>query len=322
MLPTLIPQQTTVEVRPRSDRVVLLRSSAAAMPEVEAHIDELMPRHDWSDYVLGVVDVLRRRGHEVRGFDAAVRSSVPVGAGLSSSAALAVATARALRQAFRLALDDREAALIAHEAEDRFVGAHVGLMDQLVCSLGREGEALFVDTRDLSTRRVPLGRLDIDLVVIDSGIRHDHATGGYNTRRQECEEAARSLGVSSLRDLAPDADLRRLPDAQRRRVRHVVSENARVLRAIDSIESGDAEELGTILCAGHASLRDDFEVSLPQIDRLAERAQADADVYGARLTGGGFGGCVLALAKRGAAREVAERIAAAAGGGARVVVPG
>ena len=315
VLPMLIPQRTVVAVRTRTDRVIAARSDAADTAPVEIAFDQLAPRRDWSDHLVGVADALAKRGHELRGFDALVRSDVPVGAGLASSAALAVATARALREAFGLAIDDRAIADVAHESEVSFVGANVGTMDQLVCSLGREGDALFIDTRDGTARQVALDELDADIAVIDSGIRHDHASGGYNARRRECEAAAKSFGVPSLRDLV---EVPTGAGTGARRARHVVGENARVTAAVDAIERGDAAALGRLLNASHASLRDDFEVSLPAIDRIVDVAQRDRDVYGARITGGGFGGSVLLLVKAGTGRVTAERVAASSSG--RVVV--
>ena len=317
VLPTLIEQRTVVAVRTRTDRVIALRTDAPGAAPVEVPFDGRAPRRDWSDHVVGVADALARRGHELRGFDALVRSDVPIGAGLASSAALAVATARALREAFGLAIDDREIAAAAHASEVEFVGARVGRMDQLVCSLGREGDALFIDTRDGTARQIALDELDADIAVIDSGIRHDHATGGYNARRAECEQAARILRVASLREVTavPGPGM---PDPLARRVRHVVSENARVTAAVEAIERGDAAELGRLLNASHASLRDDFAVSLPAIDRIVEAAQRDPEVFGARITGGGFGGSVLLLVRAGMALAVAQRTVAASSG--RVVV--
>ena len=323
VLPVLIDERTVVAVRTRTDRGMRLRSNAPGAAAVETPLDGRTPRHDWSDHIVGVVDVLAKEGHELRGFDALVRSDIPIGAGLASSAALAVATARALREAFGLAIDDRQIAHAAHRSEVEFVGAHVGTMDQLVCSLGREGEALFIDTRDGSTKRVDLDDLDADIAIIDSGIHHEHASGEYNARRSECEAAARAFGVRSLRDVSPDeprlAGAGAIREVLVRRARHVVRENARVVAAVDAIERGDARAFGEILNAGHASLRDDFAVSLPAIDAIVEAAQRDPDVFGARLTGGGFGGSVLLLTKSGAARRAGERVVAASSG--RVIVP-
>jgi galactokinase len=319
VLPTLIPQRVVVNVDPLADRRITLRTNAPGLSPIETRLDAIAPRHDWSDHVLGVVDALRRRGHAVGGFGAQIRSTVPVGAGLSSSAALGVATVRALREAFDIAIDDHEVALVAHESEDRFVGAHVGLMDQLVCSLGRDGEALRIDLRDRSTRRVPLDQIAMDIAVIDSGIRHQHATGSYNTRRRECDEAARALGVRTLRDVPADVNTTALPPTLARRVRHVVTENARVDAAVHAIARGDPATLGEIINASHASLRDDFQVSLPEIDDIVATAQRDADVFGARIVGGGFGGSVLVLTRREAARKVARRLATPLS--VRVVLP-
>ena len=339
VLPTVIPQQTEMVVERQSDRLIRLRTEARGMAPLEVPLDAIASRRDWSDHVLGVVDALRRRGHDIGGFAAEVRSTVPLGAGLSSSAALGVATVRGLREAFALRIDDRDVALIAHESEDQFVGAHVGLMDQLVCSLGREGEALRIDLRDRSTRHIALDRIDMEIAVIDSGIRHQHATGdyqkgrdsgpsstgratpgSYNVRRRECEDAARALGVRTLRDVGVSTDTSALSPMLARRVRHVLSENARVDAAVDAIERSDAPTLGDVIKASHASLRDDFEVSLPVIDDIVAAAQRESDVHGARLVGGGFGGSVLVLTRRGAARAVAERIASRSGS-LKVVLP-
>jgi galactokinase len=247
------------------------------------------------------------------GFDAHVASEVPVGAGLASSAALLVATVRALREAFALEIDDREVARVAHEAEYSFVGARVGRMDQLVCSIGHYGEALHIDTRDMTTTRVPLSSIDLDVAVIDSGVRHDHASSGYNKRRAECEDAASKLGLSSLREVESETVLLPLPPLLRRRARHVFTENARVTSAVDAISRGDPVALGAIVNAGHVSLRDDFEVSIPVIDQIVTAAQKDPDVFGARLTGGGFGGSVLVLALKGSGRGAALRAIEASG---------
>jgi galactokinase len=323
VLPMLIPLRTTVMIRPSRDRIVTLRTDAAGMEPVAASLDDPRARGMWSDYIIGVADAMMRRGLKLGGFDAHVASDIPPGAGLASSAALLIATARALRDAFALELDDREMARLAHEAEYSFVGARVGRMDQLVCSIGRYEEALHIDTRDLTTRRVPLAQLDADFAVIDSGIRHDHANGAYNTRRAEAEQAAATLGVSSLRDVSSEAGLAALPPELRRRAKHVVTENARVAAAVEAIERGDPAALGAILNQTHASLRDDYEVSVPAVDAIVAAAQKDGEAYGARLTGGGFGGSVLVLARQGSGRAVALRAIAASGTqAARLVATG
>jgi galactokinase len=235
---------------------------------------------------------------------------VPVGAGLSSSAALTVSLFRALRAALHLAIDDVEIARLSQRVETDFVGVPIGIMDQMACSLGQEHEALFIDTRSLGVQRIPLPA-SIELIVIDSGVTHQHAGGGYVQRKRESFEAAASLGVPFLRDAPPDA-LRRLDalaPVPARRARHVITENQRVLEAVDALRQGDVARLGRLLDASHASLRDDYEVSTDAIDALVTLGQQDPDVYGARMTGGGFGGAVVMLGRRGHASEAAERIA-------------
>jgi galactokinase len=321
VLPMLIPVRTTVMIRQSRDRIITLRSDAPGMEPIAGSLDSPRARGMWSDYIVGAAETLMRRGLNLGGFDAHVASEIPVGAGLASSAALLVATVRGLREAFALEIDDREVARVAHETEYSFVGARVGRMDQMVCSLGHYGEALLIDIRDMTTTRIPLSNIDLDIAVIDSGVRHDHASGEYNKRRAECEEATSKLAVHSLRDVESEAALLALPPVLRRRARHVITENARVAAAVEAIASGDAAGLGSIINAGHASLRDDFEVSIPLIDQLVAAAQSDPDVFGARLTGGGFGGSVLVLALKGTGRGAALRAIQASGAtSARLVV--
>ena len=309
VLPTAIPQQTNVSVQPRGDRSVHARSANAAEVGV-FQLGEERPRGDWLDYVQGLTWALGRGGFELRGFQLSVSSDVPLGAGLSSSAALEVAVLRALRDAFGLAIDEFTLARLGQTAENEFVGARSGIMDQMAANLADSTSALFLDTRSLQFRRVPLPA-EADLVVIHSGVSHEISGGDYNTRRAECEEAARQLGVGQLRDLSM-ADLpraERLPDPLGRRARHVVTEDERVLEAVEALERGDMIRLGSLFSASHASMRDDFEVSVPDVDLLVELAQADEDVYGARMTGGGFGGSVVMFARDGRGRAAGERIA-------------
>jgi galactokinase len=280
---------------------------------------------DWADYVRGLVRVLADRGL-VRGFDARIESRVPVGSGLSSSAALLIALGRAIREAFSLAIDDLELAVLARAAETDFVGAPVGIMDHLACSLAAPGEALFIDTRSLAYESIPIPPA-AGLLVIDSGIRHRHATGDYRRRRSECEQAAAALGVRSLRDVGVDAlpRVERLGEPLNRRARHVIAENARVLAAVGALRAGDLIELGRLFEASHESLRDDFEVSTPEIDALVARLRGIPGVYGSRLTGGGFGGSVVALADPARAPAVGEAAVRAQNqafaAAARVLVP-
>ncbi|UJR84736.1 galactokinase [Sandaracinus amylolyticus] len=316
VLPTVIPQRTFVAIARRDDTRVRARSETLGA-EDGYELGREARTGRWIDYVQGVTRALVRRGHVVRGFDAVITSEVPVGSGLSSSAALEVATMRALRDAFGLALDDLEIARLAQRGENELVGAPVGILDPLACSLGEDGVALFVDTRTLACERIAIPDT-IELVVVDSGVAHDHAQGGYRERRAQCEEAARALGVRALRDVGED-DLASLRAPLDRRARHVVTENARVLRAVDALRRGDVHALGALFDASHASMRDDYEVSVPEVDRLVARAKAHPAVLGARLTGGGFGGAIVALARAGHAHDVARAIAVEPG--ARVLVP-
>jgi galactokinase len=310
VLPTPIPQRAHVELEVRKDALARVWSR-----EIGAWADYTLGdehrRGGWLDYIQGCTYALRDAGHTVRGFELRIASDVPLGSGLSSSAAIEVAVLRALREGFELPIDDVQLALLGHKAEHDLVGAPVGVMDQMCASLGIPGNALFLDTHTLSSRQVPLP-YELDLVVIASGIQHDHATGDYRTRRAECEQAAGLLGVSELRELDL-ADLPRiagLPAPLDRRVRHVITENHRVHAAVAAIERGDLLTLGALFRASHLSMRDDYEVSIPAIDRLVELAAADPDVFGARLTGGGFGGSIVALAQRGTGAAAGRRIAA------------
>ena len=276
VLPVALPGRVTVQLRPRHDDRVTGSSA-----DVEGD--------GWLVYAQAV-----QAAAGVGGFDVRVRSAVPPGAGLASSAALEVALLRALREAFALDLDDLALALLAHRAETEGVGVPCGVMDQIAASLGREGHALLLDCRSLEAEAIALPP-GVELRVLDSGVRHAHAESGYRRRRAECEAAARALGVTALRDVEEgDPRIARLPPPLDRRARHVVEENARVVAAGNALRRGDVDALARLMRASHASQRDLFEVSMPEVDRLAEQAEAEG-ALAARLTGGGFGGAVLAL---------------------------
>ncbi|HEX8299962.1 MAG TPA: galactokinase [Rubricoccaceae bacterium] len=319
VLPTAIPQRARIEIALRTDGTVRAASRGVAVKPETYEIGAETPGRDWLDYLQGATRLLRERGVDVPGFDLLLTSDVPVGSGLSSSAALLVALFRALREAVGFELNDVDVARLSQRVENEFVGAHVGIMDQMASSLAGSDAALFLDTRSLDYRRIPLPTGRVELAVVNSGVTHSHAHGGYNTRRAECEEAARLLGVGLLRELdetgtAPGPALARtdaLPDVLRRRVRHVVTENARVVEAVVALEAGDLERLGALFAASHASMRDDYEVSVPEVDRLVALLQAEPGVYGARLTGGGFGGSVVAVCRPGEAAQAAARASAA-----------
>lgn len=327
VLPMAIPQETRVELAPRPGREVRAFSADVPGRRVERYVLGAERKgRGWLDYVQGVTDVLPRDGHDLGGFDVRFTSSVPLGSGLSSSAALEVSLLRALREAFSLRLDDVALALAGQRAETEFVGAPVGVMDQLASSLADARSALFIDTRTLAHEKLPLPP-DVEVVVVSSGISHSHAGGDYRVRRAECEQAAAALGVKQLRDLTV-ADLPRalaLSEPLGRRVRHVVTEDARVLAAVEALRAGDAARLGALFDASHASQRDDYDVSIPEIDLLVSLARRDPDVLGARLTGGGFGGSIVALARAATGAAAGQRVASAydavSGRTARVLVP-
>ena len=309
VMPCAIPQRTSVRLRARDDETV--RASSRERPDapVEFRLGDERRTGEWADYVQGLTWTLRREGYALAGFDLEIASDVPLGSGLSSSAALEVAVLRGARSLFGLQIDDVRIAQLARRAEVEFVGAPVGIMDQMAASLAGEHEALFLDTRSLAYQRIPLPD-GLDLVVIDSGIAHQHASGDYATRRRESETAARLLGVSMLREVGPEM-LRRveeLPPLLARRARHIVTENARVLAARNSLRSADLRTFGRLLAESHKSLRVDYEVSVPEVDALVDLAISTPRVFGARMTGGGFGGAIVAAVEKGAAREVASRV--------------
>ncbi len=309
VLPAVIPQRTRVEVRRRDDDRVRAYSAGVDEHVREYRIGNEERGRGWLDYVQGVTATLRRDGASLPGFDLRVDSEIPVGAGVSSSAALLVAFLRGLRTLVALPLDDVALARVAQRVETDFVGAPVGIMDQMACSLGRTGEALFIDTGTLDFERLPLPR-EAGLIVIDSGITHRHAGGEYVTRRRESFEAAALLGVSRLRDAGADALVRlaSLPPVLARRARHVITENQRVLHAADALRAGDVVALGSLFNASHASMRDDYQISTPEVDVLVGLGQQSSDVFGARLTGGGFGGAVVMLARAPSTADVAAQI--------------
>ncbi len=311
VLPAALPLHTTVELAPRADATVRVWSAdfPGEQPEIFS-VERIDAAHDWTDYVRGMVWALVGSG-VTRGFDARVSSEVPVGSGLSSSAALLIAVGRAVRTAFELAIGDLQLAQLARKAETDFVGAPVGIMDQMACSLADESSALFIDTRSLHYERIVLPRTTT-LLVIDSGVRHSHVNGEYRTRREECARAAAALGVRSLREVgeADGSAIDSLPEPLNRRARHVITENARVLATVDALRAGDVIEVGRLFYASHASMRDDFEISTAAVDALVETARSVHGVYGARLTGGGFGGAIVALTDPSRAKAAGQAIIA------------
>ena len=301
VLPCAIDYETLVAASPRSD--CLLRVVAADCGYAIDKFDLAQPishRADapWPDYVRGVVAMLLQRGLRLKGADLAIAGNVPQGAGLSSSASLEVAVLQCLNQLNSLGLNATEIALLAQHAENDFVGCQCGIMDQLISARGQAGHALLIDCRSLEARPVPLPE-DLAVMIVHSRVARGLVDSAYNERRQQCEAAARHYGVRALRDLGPaalQAGAAGLDPLTLQRARHVVTENQRTLDAADALAVGDLRRLGTLMAASHDSMRDDFQITVPAIDRLVEIAQrAIGEHGGARMTGGGFGGCVVAL---------------------------
>lgn len=304
VLPFAITRRTIVALGLRDDTTIRV-ASAFADEIAEINIADLSPDRlgGWAAYPLGVAWALGQHGADlaaVPGVDIFIESDVPVGAGLSSSAAIESAVALALNDVWQLGLNRAALAQVGRLAENEAVGAPTGIMDQSAALLGARDSAVFLDCRSLEADIVPLGLADAGLaiVVIDTGVSHSHATGGYAERRASCELGARMLGVSSLRDVAVgDLDRAReiLDDTTFRRVRHIVTENQRVLDTVEALRTTGPASIGALLDASHESLRDDFEISVPELDLAVETAQANGAI-GARMTGGGFGGAAIALA--------------------------
>jgi galactokinase len=302
VLPTAIPQKMRVQLARNGGSV--FRLYAASLDQYAEFDLYMRPDAHFARYVYGCLREIADTGVQIPPLDIHIASNVPMEVGVSSSAALEVAVLRALRLQFKLPLDDVRIAQLAQQAEIEYAGVKCGIMDQMASSLADTGSMLFLDTRTLEREVLPLPA-DAEIAVIDSGIARTLAGSKYNERRAECESAARQLGVTALRDVEDPVLVEALPEPERRRARHVVTENNRVLRAREGI---DAKEFGQLMNASHASLRDDYEVSIPPLDDLVALLQNEPGVYGARLTGAGFGGACVALCERGRAGTVADRV--------------
>jgi galactokinase len=316
VLPVAIDRAIQAAAAPNGTGRLRLVSEAPGVAPVEVSVDALGPRsgaEHWLNYVLGVLAQYRDRGWGVPGLDVLFAGDLPLGAGLSSSAALETATALLLEGVSGRGLDPIERARLCQQAEHRHAGVPCGLMDQLAVGAGRTGQALLIDCRDLRVTPVPLPP-DWSIVVADTRVKHALADGEYRRRREDCEAAARALGVSTLRDASLEllaANASRLDERLARRSRHAVTEIARVPAFVAAAAAGDAAAAGVLLRASHVSLRDDFEVSCPELDALAEaawRAGAELGVIGARMTGGGFGGATVTLVRRGREAELARHL--------------
>jgi galactokinase len=313
VLPMAIDRAVWLAATPRDDRQVHL-AALSLDPDTQAtfSLNGLAPEPNapWSNYVRGVLAVLEAHGHRLAGLDVVYDGDVPIGAGLSSSAAVEVAIATAANDLFDLGLDDLTLARICQEAEHTFAGTQCGLMDQLISVAGREDHALLIDCRSFEWQPVPLPG-NTSVVVCDTGKRRGLAESAYNERRAECEEAARRLGVPTLRDLDVEtfeARAGELPLLLRKRARHVVHENDRTVQGAAALRDGDVLTFGQLMKRSHASLRDLYEVSSDELDIMAAVAQAQPGCRGARMTGAGFGGCVVALVDDEAVPSFVERV--------------
>jgi galactokinase len=323
VMPFALPHTAVAAVSRRDDGVLRLHSADIDAGPVELRVADLTPEADksWTAYPSGVVWALREAGHDITGADIHLASTVPSGAGLSSSAALEIVVALALNDLYSLGLRGWQLARLCQRAENVYVGAPVGIMDQTASACCEAGHALFLDTRDLSQRQIPfdLAAEGMRLLVVDTQVKHSHSEGEYGNRRAGCEKGAALLGVDALRDVPYaelDAALERLGDEEevRRLVRHVVTEDERVERVVSLLESGDTRAIGPVLVEGHVSLRDDFRISCPELDLVVDTA-LDAGALGARMTGGGFGGSAIVLVDAadvdGVTKAVEEAFAAA-----------
>lgn len=312
VLPAAIERETRIALAPRNDDQVhlvafdLARETLFSLHQIATSADQ-----SWSNYVRGVAHGLKKRGYPLVGVDMLIHGAVPIGSGLSSSAALEMAAVQAFAAAGGFTVPPAEAARIGQTAEHLFVGAKTGLMDQLASALGQAGHLLLIDIRSLEYQPVPVPE-QAALLIADTSVRRSLAGSAYNERRSQCEQAALAMGVAALRDAnmdmlaAVDA-----PDVVRRRATHVIQENVRVLQAVTAFRAGDLTFAGQLMNASHFSLRDLYEVSSRELDLMAELLRSQPGCYGARLTGAGFGGCCVALMDR-AAVEAAVPIVAAA----------
>jgi galactokinase len=316
VMPAAIDFATLIAAAARPDRHLVVRSEAYA-DQIEVDLDHLpsLPQKHWSDYVLGVAHLLERSGLELAGANLLVRSDLPIGGGLSSSAAIEIATALALLGVSELQVDRLAMARIGQRAEAEAAGARVGIMDQFVSCFGMRGHALALDCRSLAFEAVPIPA-DVALVMCNTMVRHALSGGEYNRRRADCEEGVRALqavlpGITALRDVTMQdlEDNRELVEERvYRRCRHVITENVRVGKAAEALQRGDLSSFGQLMAKSHHSLRDDYEVSCSELDIMVERAQQIDGCLGSRMTGGGFGGCTVNIVAADAVDSFRDRI--------------
>ncbi len=316
VMPCAIGFSTRVAISSRPDRKLVIRSEEFS-EQFEFDLDNLPIRGKgvWSDYVLGVAVMLRQIGHPTPGASLLVRGEVPIGAGLSSSAAIEVASALALMSLNGATLPLPEVAKLCQKAENVFIGARVGIMDQFVSCLGKAGHALLLDCRSLEFKLIPIPQ-NVRLVICNTMVKHDHANGAYNRRREECDEGVKLLSrwypkIRALRDVSVEQLVQHkaeIPETIYKRCLHVVSENQRVLEGAQYLTDGDVERFGALMQQSHCSLRDLYEVSCRELDVMAEIAQSLNGYCGGRMTGGGFGGCTVNIVRASDAESFAKQI--------------
>ncbi len=309
VLPMAIDRAIWIALRPSDDQRVRVYSLDYG-EALEFSLEGFERGQGWGEYLKGVAYALQREGYRLQGWEGTLGGDVPKGAGLSSSAALELAAARAFATVSGFDWQAARMARICQRAENEWVGVQCGIMDQMACAASRQGHALFLDCRSLEYEHVPLPQ-GVAVVVLDTSTRRGLVGSAYNERREQCQAAARFFGVKALREVSVERFEKERGKIEEqvvmRRARHIVSENERVLAAVQAMRCGDAARLGALFNQSHASLRDDFEVSSPALDQIVEAAQAQPACYGARMTGAGFGGCAVALVER----EEAEGFGAA-----------
>lgn len=315
VLPCAIDYETVISCGKRDDRQIRVIAADYENQQDIFSLDAPIvphPEYRWADYVRGVVKHLQLRHADFGGADLVISGNVPQGAGLSSSASLELAVGQALQSLYQLPLSGVELALNGQEAENQFVGCNCGIMDQLISALGEQGHALLIDCRTLETRAVPMPD-NVAVVIINSNVKRGLVDSEYNTRRQQCETAARFFGVKALRDVDPNLFFSiqdELDPVVAKRARHVITENERTLAAADALARGDLKLMGQLMHESHISMRDDFEITVPPIDHLVDIVKSViGEQGGVRMTGGGFGGCIVALMPTSLVEQVRAAVA-------------
>ena len=311
VLPMAIDRAVWIALRPRDDGRVRVHSLDFDQT-IEFALDDLHHGSGWAEYLKGMAWAMQQADRPVRAFEGVVAGDVPIGAGLSSSAAWELAAGRAFSVVSGMAWDAAQMALLGQRAENQWVGVNCGIMDQMISAAGKADHALLIDCRSLETQAVPLPPNTV-VVVLDTATRRGLVDSAYNERRSQCEAAARFFGVKALRDVSLahfEAHADQLEAVTRRRARHVITENARTLQAAERMRLGDPIGLGRLMNASHLSLRDDFEVSSPELNVMVDCANRQAGCYGARMTGAGFGGCAVALVRSDTAEQFSRNVTA------------